>query len=208
MATIDEADEVLRFWFPAPLGGDREAVARRIEWWFRGGADPEIVARFTPLLARATAGELDGWAATPCGRLALIVVLDQFPRSIHRGTAQAFALGPKAVALALEGIACGHYDALATPWEKTFFLLPLGHSEDLAMVERAVTLAEALVAEAPADVRWWLEFSANQARDTREVIARFGRHPHRNEPLGRRSTPAELEFLASGRLVHQRPLPR
>jgi len=76
------------------------------------------------------------------------------------------------------------------------------------MVERAVDLADALVAEAPADVRWWLEFSANQARGTRDVIARFGRHPHRNEALGRRSTPAELEFLASGQLVHMRPLPR
>ena len=208
MAAIDVADEVLHFWFPAPLGGDRDAVARRVEWWFRGGADPEIGARFPPLLARATAGHLDGWAATPRGRLALIVVLDQFPRSIHRGTARAFAAGPKAVALALEGIACGHYDALATPWEKTFFFLPLGHSEDLATVERAIALADALIADAPADVRWWLEFSANQARGTRDVIARFGRHPHRNEALGRRSTPEELEFLASGRLVHTRPLPR
>jgi len=208
MAAIDQAEDVLHFWFPAPLGGDRDAVARRIEWWFRGGADAGITARYAPLLARATAGELDGWAATPRGRLALIVVLDQFQRSIHRGTALAFALGPKAVALALEGTACGHYDALATPWEKTFFYLPLGHSEDLVMVERAVDLADALVAEAPADVRWWLEFSANQARGTRDVIARFGRHPHRNEALGRRSTPAELEFLASGQLVHTRPLPR
>jgi uncharacterized protein (DUF924 family) len=208
MAPRDEAEDVLGFWFPTPLGGDRDAVARRIEWWFRGGADPEIVARFSPLLARATAGDLDGWAATARGRLALILVLDQFPRSIHRGTAQAFALGPKAVALALEGIACGHYDALATPWEKTFFFLPLGHSEDLAMVERAVAHADALVADGPADVRWWLDFSANQARGTRDVIARFGRHPHRNEALGRRSTPEELEFLASGQLVHTRPLPR
>ena len=208
MAAIDQPEDVLHSWFPAPLGGDRDAVARRIEWWFRGGADPEITARYTPLLARATAGELDGWAVTPRGRLALIVVLDQFPRSIHRGTAPAFALGPKAVALALEGIACGHYDGLATPWEKTFFYLPLGHSEDLAMVERALALADALIAEAPADVRWWLEFSANQARGTHDVIARFGRHPHRNEALGRRSTPDELEFLASGQLVHTRPLPR
>ena len=208
MAAIDQAEDVLHFWFPAPLGGDRDAVARRIEWWFRGGADAGITARYAPLLARATASELDGWAATPRGRLALIVVLDQFPRSIHRGTASAFALGPKAVALALEGIACGHYDALATPWEKTFFFLPLGHSEDLAMVERALALADALVAEAPADVRWWLEFSANQARGNRDVIARFGRHPHRNEALGRRSTPAELEFVASGQLVHMRSLPR
>jgi uncharacterized protein (DUF924 family) len=192
-------------WFLAPLGdhdtsrGGSSGGPRR-----RGSRDR---GRFTSLLARR-GGRADLWAATPRGRLALIVVLDQFPRSIHRGTAEAFALGPKAVALALEGIACGHYDALATPWEKTFFYLPLGHSEDLAMVERAVDLADALVAEAPADVRWWLEFSANQARGTRDVIARFGRHPHRNEALGRRSTPAELEFVASGQLVHMRPLPR
>jgi len=92
--------------------------------------------------------------------------------------------------------------------EKTFFFLPLGHSEVLADQERAVTLAEELAARAPAELRRILEHSAAQARGHRDVIVRFGRHPHRNEVLGRRSTPEELEYLASGKLVHTRPIPQ
>jgi uncharacterized protein (DUF924 family) len=133
---------------------------------------------------------------------------DQFSRSVHRGTARAFAQDPKALALTLEGIEIGHYAALATPWEKTFFFLPLGHSEDLAHLTVAVELAEQLAEEAPAQLRKILEHSAEQARGHRDIIARFGRHPHRNAVLGRPSTPEELAYLASGQLVHTRPLPQ
>jgi uncharacterized protein (DUF924 family) len=94
------------------------------------------------------------------------------------------------------------------PWEKTFFFLPLGHSEELAHLEHAVKLAEELAEQAPPELRRILEHSASQARGHRDVIARFGRHPHRNAVLGRGSTPEELEYLASGQLVHTRPLPR
>jgi uncharacterized protein (DUF924 family) len=143
----------------------------------------------------------------PRSRLALIIVLDQFSRSLYRDTAQAYAQDAKALALALEGIRIGHYGALDTPWEKTFFLLPLGHSEELAHLERAVALAEELAAGAPPEFRKVLEHSASQARGHRDVIARFGRQPHRNVPLGRRSTADELEYLARGELVHKRALP-
>ena len=208
MSKNEEFEEVLRFWFSSLPTGDHAAMARQMEWWFRGGADAEIIERFPPLLARATQGELNNWSQSPRSRLALIIVLDQFSRTIHRGTAQAFAQDSKALRLALEGIEGGHYAALKTPWEKTFFFLPLGHSEELANLERAVNLAEELVKEAPQEHRGMLEFSANQARDHRDVIARFGRHPHRNEVLGRQSTPEELEYLATEQLVHTRPLPR
>ena len=97
---------------------------------------------------------------------------------------------------------------MATPWEKTFFFLPLGHAEELASVEVAVRLAEELAAQAPPELRPVLEHSASQARRHRDVIARFGRHPHRNAVLGRQSTSEELEYLARGELVHQRALPR
>lgn len=177
-------------------------------WWFGGGADSVIAERFSLLLEKATGGDLDHWSHAPRSRLALIVVLDQFSRSVHRGTAQAFAQDQKALALALEGIEIGHYAALETPWEKTFFFLPLGHSEELAHVQAAVELAEQLAAEAPPELRRMLEHSASQARGHRDVIARFGRHPHRNALLGRQSTPEELDYLASGQLVHTRPLPR
>lgn len=200
-------EDVLRFWFPASLRHDDASLARHFEWWFRGGGDAEIAARFAPLLERAIAGELDGWAEAPRSRLALLVVLDQFSRSLFRGTPRAFAQDPKARALALEGLERGHYAALADPFQKTFFLLPLGHSEELAHLERAVALAEALVQEAPPELRKALEHSASQARGHRDVVARFGRQPHRNAILGRTSTPEELAYLAAGDLVHLRRLP-
>jgi uncharacterized protein (DUF924 family) len=207
MSLNEGFEDVLQFWFSSQPTDDRAAMARQMEWWFRGGADSEIVARFSPLLERTRRSELDNWSQKPRSRLALIIVLDQFSRTIHRNTAQAFAQDPKALGLALEGIEIGHYAALETPWEKTFFFLPLGHSEDLKNQERVVKLAEELVKEGPQEHRHMLEFSANQARGHRDVIARFGRHPHRNEVLGRQSTPQELEYLATGQLVHTRPLP-
>jgi uncharacterized protein (DUF924 family) len=207
MSTNEGFEEVLRFWFSSLPRDDHAAMIRQMEWWFRGGADSEISQRFPPLLERAARGELDGWSQSPQSRLALIIVLDQFSRTIHRGTALAFAQDPKALTLALEGIENGHYAALDSPWEKTFFFLPLGHSEELTNLERAVRLAEALVTEAPPEFRGMLNFSANQARGHRDVIARFSRHPHRNEVLGRQSTPEELAYLATGQLVHTRPLP-
>jgi uncharacterized protein (DUF924 family) len=200
-------EDVLRFWFPEHLRDDHSVMASQFGWWFGGGADSVIAERFPLLLEEATRGELDHWSHAPKSRLALIIVLDQFSRSVFRGTAQAYAQDQKALALALRGIEIGHYAALETPWEKIFFFLPLGHSEDLTQVEVAVRLAEELVGQAPSELRRILEHSAEQARGHRDVIARFGRHPHRNAVLGRQSTPEELDYLAGGQLVHMRPLP-
>jgi uncharacterized protein (DUF924 family) len=201
------SEDVLQFWFPQPAHCAPATLVRQWEWWFRGGADAAIIEHFAPLLERAIRGELDAWAQRPQSRLALILVLDQFSRTLHRGTAQAFAQDEKACALTLEGIDRGHYAALATPWEKTFFFLPLGHSEQLGHLELAVKLADNLVSEAPADHRALLTFSAEQARRHRQVITQFGRHPHRNAALGRPSTPAEQAYLARGQFVHTRPIP-
>lgn len=208
-------EDVLKFWFPSLPDGDRTARVRQWDWWFRGGGDAEIVARFSPLLERAIAGELDDWAREPRARLALILVLDQFSRTIYRGTDRAFAQDEKARALTLSGIELGHYTALETPWEKTFFFLPLGHSEQLQHLEMSVQLADALVDESLPEYRSrsvatgesLLEFSAAQARRHRDVVARFSRQPHRNDILGRISTPAELEYLAIGQLLHKQPFP-
>ena len=101
-------------------------MVSQFEWWFRGGADSAVVERFPGLLERATRVELDHWSHRPRSRLALIIVLDQFSRSVYRGTARAFAQDQKALALALQGIEIGHYAALETPWEKIFFFLPWG----------------------------------------------------------------------------------
>lgn len=125
----EHVEDVLRFWFPQQPDWDQAAMVRQFAWWFRGGGNADIIKHFSPLLERATWGELDDWADQPRSRLALILVLDQFSRSIHQGTAEAFAQDEKACALAIAGINLGHYEALQTPWEKTFFFLPLGHSE-------------------------------------------------------------------------------
>jgi uncharacterized protein (DUF924 family) len=200
-------EDVLNFWFPSLPPDDLAARVQQWHWWFRGGGDAEIVARFSPLLARAIRGELDDWAQEPQSRLALILVLDQFSRTIFRGTAQAFAQDERACTLTLSGIELGHYTALETPWEKTFFFLPLGHAEQLQHLELSVQLADALVDESLPEYRSLLEFSAAQARRQCDVVARFSRQPHRNELLGRISTPAELEYLVSGQLVHKHPFP-
>ncbi|KAM3115453.1 DUF924 family protein [Phormidesmis sp. 146-33] len=201
------SQEVLQFWFPNEFTRDQASIVRQWAWWFRGGGDAEIIERFSSLMQQATQGELDDWAGEPRSQLALILILDQFSRSLYRGTAQAFAQDSKACKLAIDGIHLGHYTALETPWEKTFFLMPLGHSENLNHLEWAIELADELVKEAPPDHRSLLEFSAAQARRHREVLARFGRQPHRNQLLGRRSTPEELEYLARGQFAHNHPFP-
>ena len=206
---MSEIEQVLDFWFGAcKPDGALDRVKQKM--WFSDGAsyDAAIRGKFGKLHRRAARGELDAeWGATAQGTIALIVVLDQFSRSLYRDTAQAYAQDPKALALALEGIRIGHYAMLQTPWEKTFFLLPLGHSEELAHLERAVALANELAAAAPPEFRKVLEHSASQARGHRDVIARFGRQPHRNVVLGRQSTADELEYLARDELVHKRALP-
>jgi uncharacterized protein (DUF924 family) len=202
---MDQAEHVLRFWFPERLKAAE--LPRQMEWWFRGGANTEIAARFPGALEAAASGRLDHWAEAPRSRLALIVVLDQFSRGMHAGTARAYANDSKAVALTLEGINGLHYAALEDPFQKTFFFLPLGHSEDLRSQELAVKLADELVAKATPELRDWLAFSALQARGHRDVIARFGRHPHRNHVLGRVSTPEEAAYLERGEFVHTRDLP-
>jgi uncharacterized protein (DUF924 family) len=205
--TTEKYEDVLRFWFPSQPSPDLATMVRRWEWWFGGGANVEVIEHFSPLLEQAIGGELDAWSGQPRSRLALILVLDQFSRSIYAGTARAFAQDLKACDLTLEGINVGHYEDLKTLWEKTFFFLPLGHSENLSNLELAVKLADNLVQEAPQEYRALLEFSAAQARRHRDILIQFGRHPHRNKALERQSTPEELEYLASGQLVHTRSMP-
>ncbi|NJO80975.1 MAG: DUF924 domain-containing protein [Cyanobacteria bacterium RM1_2_2] len=199
--------DVLQFWFPDHIDRDQATLVRQWQWWFQGGGNAEIIEQFSPLLSQAIQGELDAWADNPRSRLALILVLDQFSRVIYRGMAQAFAQDPKACRLVLEGLEMGHYAALKTLWEKTFFLLPLGHSEDLENLELVVKLTAELLPEAPQEHRELLKFSAEQACRHRDIIAQFGRHPHRNTVLGRASTPEELAYLTCGELVPGRPLP-
>lgn len=199
-------DDILRFWFPPGLDADEERHRRQHEWWFTGGADQAITQQFTHVLEAAAVGQLDHWAEEPRTRLALIIVLDQFSRSAYRDTPKTYAQDAKALALAIQGMDNGHYARIPRVWEKIFFILPLAHSEHRAMHERAVALCEGIVAEAPEHLRRIYEFSASQARAHRDVIARFGRHPHRNAVLGRMSSEDERAYIAEGQFVHRRKI--
>jgi uncharacterized protein (DUF924 family) len=196
-------EDILAFWFPPGLDADEETHRRQFQWWFGGGANEAILARYRPVLEAACRGELP-WTTTPHARLALIIVLDQFSRTVWQGTAQAFAQDSLAQQLTLEGLECGHYAELRTVWQKTFFVLPLGHAEQQDLLDRCALLCEALVREAPAHLQRLYAFSASQAQGHRDVVARFGRQPHRNAVLGRTSTEQELAYLATGELVHRR----
>ena len=204
-----EAEEVLSYWFPEDINNaDPETLRRQGQRWMAGGpeVDREITERFGQLLERARRGELDNWADTPRGRLALIIVLDQFSRNIYRGSPLSYSQDEKALKLALEGIDLGMDRELGN-MERMFFWLPIGHSEDLALHERSVRHAEEEAANAPPHLKALYEFGVSQARAARSVIARFGRHPHRNEVLGRTSTPEELEYLRTETPPHLRQPP-
>lgn len=204
-----EWHRVLGFWFPEGRAPEIDADAHRDHWrWrMRGGADDAIVARFADLTMTAAAGGLDHWAVDPEGRLALIILLDQFPRSLWRDEPRAFAQDEAALSLAVEGLANGHYSVLGPPWFRIVFGLPLGHCEGpdhLDRLDLLIRLREAVAAEAPPGLRPLYRSLVQQAREVREVIAAFGRHPHRNRILGRASTPAEDAYLSAGRFPHLR----
>jgi uncharacterized protein (DUF924 family) len=207
---MSSPEDVLSYWFPEEdiFDSDQETFGRQMRWWFQGGpeVDREISQRFTDVLEQARRGELDHWAQTPRGRLALIVVLDQFSRNVYRGSPLSYSQDEKALELAVEGMDAG-MDRELTPMERIFFWMPLGHSEDLALQERRVRHQGELAADAPPHLRAMAEFGVSQARAARHVIARFGRHPHRNEILGRASTPEELEYLRTETPPHMRRPP-
>lgn len=202
-------EEVLSYWFPQGINdADLQTLQRQGKRWMAGGpeVDREVTERFGEVLEQARRGELDHWADTPRGRMALIIVLDQFSRNIYRGSPLSYSQDEKALKLALEGIDLG-MDRELGAMERAFFWLPLGHSENLALHERGVRHTEEEAANAPPHRRAMAEFGVSQAKATRHVIARFGRHPHRNEILGRTSTPEEMEYLRTETPPHLRQPP-
>ena len=170
------ADALLQFWF------EETPPAR----WF--GVDPAFDAllaeRFGALLGAARQSLLWTWRGSPRGRLAEIIVLDQFSRNIHRGSAAAFAADPLALALAQEAVAQGADQALPVT-QRSFLYLPYMHSEALAVHDEALRLYD----------QPGLENNLAYEHKHRDILLRFGRYPHRNATLGRPSTPEELAFL-------------
>ncbi len=191
---VDPKD-ILTFWF----GEEPLAVptGERLRFWFGGdpATDDLIRRHFGILPSQAAAGACDHWAATPRGRLALLLVLDQFPRNLFRDSAQAYAFDERARAVAAAGLEVGQ-DRGLSPAERAFFYLPFEHSEQLADQQRSVLLFETLRAEAPPGCEKICEGFLDYARRHLEIIQRFGRFPHRNQALGRLSTAEELTFLS------------
>ena len=174
---IASFEDVLAFWFS-------EAQSSR---WYANDEnfDAEIRQRFLSTYEAANSGTLDEWRNTPESMLALIILLDQFPRNMFRGLPRAFASDARAVSLTKEGVKRG-FDRSLTEVQLDFFYMPLMHSEALSDHDLLLELLE----QGYGDNRY--------AQEHREIIARFGRFPHRNQTLGRESTIEEASYLASG----------
>lgn len=189
--------EVLAFWFGAYPPGSPVPAEVRGQWFKKDAAfDCHLRARFGATILEALAGRLTGWAASPEGWLALIVVLDQFTRNAFRGHPASFSGDVQALGLALDGLAVKRDQALP-PITRLFCYLPLEHAEQPALQDRVVGLIEAL-AELPvdADSKTFFLGNADYARRHRDVIRQYGRFPHRNAILARASTPEEQAYLA------------
>ena len=190
--------ELFTYWFGAAAPTDADALARQALWFTKSAAtDAEIGMRFGPLVEQALSGALDGWAGTPKGRLALILLLDQFTRNLFRGTPKSFAGDAQALQLALDGILEGHDTDPGVPSvARIFFYLPLEHAEDGPLQAQSVALFGKLHELATPDTRSFFAGTLDYAHKHQDVITRFGRFPHRNPILGRPSTPEEQEYLA------------
>lgn len=183
-------DDALAFWFSEGPDTFRKA------WFEKNDAfDADIRSRFGDLLRPARQGALDSWGASPEGALALLLVLDQFPRNLHRGQAEAFASDDHARAIARRAVLDRRFDLALAPTQRSFLYLPFEHGEALADQDLSVALFEGLrdipAMAAPGGV-------IDYAWRHRIVIQRFGRFPHRNTALGRPSTAAEQAWLAAG----------
>lgn len=181
------------FWF-GPLDETGLCADDRNALWFKGDEknDDRLREHFGELVTRALADELDHWAGSDPGLIALVLLLDQFTRSLHRGTAKAFAGDERALGLAQHCIETGHYQRLPAI-HQVFLYMPLEHCEDPEVQEECVTLFEELAVVTGSEA---IAGFTRYAVAHRDVIAQFGRFPHRNALLGRESTPEELDYLA------------
>ena len=197
-ATHPTAQTVLDFWFGdgLTLGWPSD---NRQRLWFGGGAEQDalIRERFGDAVEQAMQGQLSAWESTLADRLALVILLDQFSRNIHRGRARAFAGDGLAQKLVLQSLAL-HQDQDLPTVGRVFFYMPLMHAESSALQDECVARFTQLHASAPPELRDTLANNLHFAREHQEIVERFGRFPHRNAALGRASTAEELAFLENG----------
>lgn len=192
---MSSPEAVLQFWFETPAA-DAATLGRKIKRWYMGGPelDAQIVERFGEAVEQALAGKLEHWAADVRGRLALIIVLDQFTRSMFRDDPRTYAGDALAQCLAEDAFDQGLEEELSSE-ERNFLIMPLLHAENLEHQERAVQEMERLRSGVPDEMRPVWAMGVEQAHKYRDIIRRFGRFPHRNAILGRESTAEEVELL-------------
>jgi uncharacterized protein (DUF924 family) len=191
----DGAERVLRLWFGELDERGRADAEHTARWWKKDPAfDESLRQQFASEHAAVAAGQREAWLATPRGRLATIIVLDQLSRNMYRSTPRMFAFDARALEVAKSAIEQQDDRRLCTD-ERTFLYIPLMHSEDLATQQRSVQLFTQFCEELDDELRKRITYNLDFAIQHRDIIARFGRFPHRNEVLGRSSTQAELEFL-------------
>jgi len=200
-ATLTDEDlvrieDVLTFWFKEHALSAPQ-IDRRMDIWF--GSDPvfdlEISKEFSNDVELASDGKLDYWAESPRGRLALIIMVDQFRRNIHRNTAQAFSKDTVALKYCVEGAMQKQEQDLA-PIEKVFFYMPLQHAESQKVQAKSVRLYKRLVASSSPTYRETFETVLQFAELHKDIIDQFGRFPHRNTLLNRENTAEEDEYLS------------
>ncbi|MEM9152530.1 MAG: DUF924 family protein [Cyanobacteria bacterium P01_F01_bin.3] len=186
------ADTVLEFWFGNPTDPDYGTYRKA---WFTKDAefDSQIRQRFLLAVEAAAEGDYDQWQSTAISSVALLLLLDQFPRNIYRGDPRSFSADEKALSVAQGLVDSGAHKRLI-PAQRFFVYVPFEHSEAMENQNRCVALMEALNHEFP-NLEKGLASGLDYAVRHRDVIERFGRFPHRNAVLGRVSTPEELEFL-------------
>jgi uncharacterized protein (DUF924 family) len=195
MSLPPEAGRVLAFWFGETADAAETARRQQTLWWGKDAAlDREIGERFGRLRQQAAAGALADWERDPQGRLALVLLIDQFSRNLFRGDPASFAQDGLALRWTLDGLEQGADRALQ-PIHRVFFYLPLEHAESRELQARSVALYAALAGEVPPEQRTLFEGFLDFAVKHRDIVERFGRFPHRNAILGRASTPEERDFL-------------
>lgn len=188
--------ELLDTWFAETLE-DASAIPSRMGWWFNSdpSRDAGLAEQFGGLVEQCSQGRMYRWLDDPEGRLALILALDQLPRNLFRGTPRAFAYDPYTAALCLAAAHTGQ-DQQLTPIQRVFLYMPLQHFEDLQAQDTGVRLYQRLADEHP-EPPVLSEGVLPFARLHRDIIARFGRFPHRNRILNRESTAEEAEYLVN-----------
>jgi len=193
-----DPQSVLDFWFGDATGDPARAQARQGIWFEASDEmDAEVRRRFGAAIELTARGELAHWRNAARSALALVLLLDQFPRNVWRGTRRAFAHDPQALETARASVSAKHLEQLA-PIEQAFLILPYEHSESIEAQRECVHLSEQIHRAAAPEWRPLLESYADYARRHLALIERFGRFPHRNQVLGRESTPAERAFLSAG----------